>query len=88
MTDIVIPMAGGGTRFVEAGFDVPKPFIDVNGTPMIERVVENLSIPECRFILIMQQAHRDEFASYIDQLRSKYSIEIVLVFEMEFHILF
>ena len=40
--NIVIPMAGLGSRFVKAGFDKPKPFIDVLGRPMIVRVLENL----------------------------------------------
>ena len=79
MIDIVIPMAGGGSRFVDAGFETPKPFVDVNGTPMIERILENLSIPESRFILIMQPGHLDDFGEYLDQLQGKYPIEIALV---------
>lgn len=39
---ILIPMAGMGSRFVAHGIVVPKPLIDVEGKPMIERVVENL----------------------------------------------
>ena len=30
---ILIPMAGAGSRFAEAGYDLPKPLIDVNGNP-------------------------------------------------------
>jgi NDP-sugar pyrophosphorylase family protein len=40
--NIVIPMAGRGSRFLRAGFAEPKPFIPVHGRPMIEWVVENL----------------------------------------------
>lgn len=39
---VLIPMAGAGSRFVNAGFENPKPLIDVRGKPMISRVVENL----------------------------------------------
>jgi len=39
---ILIPMAGKGRRFAEAGYEKPKPFIDVDGVPMVERVVYNL----------------------------------------------
>ena len=39
MLNIVVPMAGLGSRFVKAGFTDPKPFIDVAGQPMIQRVV-------------------------------------------------
>ena len=44
MINIVIPMAGEGRRFVEAGYKNPKPFIDVHGKPMIVRVLENLKL--------------------------------------------
>lgn len=36
MLNIVIPMAGRGSRFANAGYKMPKPLIDVNGKPMIE----------------------------------------------------
>ena len=42
--NIVIPMAGRGSRFTEQGYTDSKPFIDVNGKPMIQRVIENLGI--------------------------------------------
>ena len=42
--NIIIPMAGNGQRFVDAGYDLPKPMIDVLGKPMILRVLENLDI--------------------------------------------
>ena len=42
--NILIPMAGAGSRFQAAGYTFPKPLIDVNGKPMIQVVVENLNI--------------------------------------------
>ncbi|HBV9912397.1 glycosyltransferase family 2 protein [Klebsiella aerogenes] len=58
MLNIVIPMAGRGSRFALAGFTDPKPFIPVAGIPMIELVINNLR-PSCphRFIFICQQTH-------------------------------
>jgi NDP-sugar pyrophosphorylase family protein len=60
--DIVIPMAGHGSRFSEAGYTLPKPLIDVCGKPMIARVIENLrpSHPH-RFIFVVLQQHIDEY---------------------------
>ncbi len=52
---VVVPMAGRGERFARAGYDLPKPYIDVAGRPMIERVMENLSMPAARFIAIAQR---------------------------------
>ncbi len=74
MINIVIPMAGLGSRFSSAGYDNPKPFIDVNGKPMIERVIENLLIPDSRFILLAREEHIDEFSVYLDNLKAKYNL--------------
>lgn len=41
--NIVVPMAGRGSRFLEQGYSDSKPFIDVNGKPMIQKVIENLN---------------------------------------------
>jgi dTDP-glucose pyrophosphorylase len=40
--NIVLPIAGRGSRFAAAGYAQPKPLIPVRGKPMIELVVENL----------------------------------------------
>ena len=40
MLNIVLPMAGRGTRFSDAGYTVPKPLIPIHGVPMVKVVVE------------------------------------------------
>ncbi|MUK29466.1 NTP transferase domain-containing protein [Aliivibrio fischeri] len=62
MLNIVIPMAGKGSRFVDAGYTDPKPLIDVNGKHMIEVVINNLT-PTCehRFIFVCQEDHVKEY---------------------------
>lgn len=53
MIDVIIPMAGEGRRFAEAGYDLPKPLIDVAGKPMIERVIDCLQPADgARFVLV------------------------------------
>jgi len=42
MLNIVIPMAGAGSRFADAGYKDPKPLILINKTPMIKVVIDNL----------------------------------------------
>lgn len=42
MIHVVIPAAGDGKRFAEAGYRDPKPLVDVLGRPMIQRVIDNL----------------------------------------------
>lgn len=58
--NILIPMAGGGTRFAAAGFTFPKPLIEVNGKPMIQAVVENINI-KARYIFVVQKAHYEKY---------------------------
>lgn len=62
MLNIVIPMAGAGSRFAKAGYQDPKPLIPVFGKPMIQVVIDNLT-PACehRFIFICQRAHVKEY---------------------------
>lgn len=40
--NIVIPMAGKGQRFKNAGYTKNKPFIDILGTPMIQKIICNV----------------------------------------------
>jgi NDP-sugar pyrophosphorylase family protein len=42
--NIVIPMAGNGSRFSNAGYSLPKPLIMLNGVPMIARAIDSLGI--------------------------------------------
>lgn len=62
MINVVIPMAGKGQRFIEYGYDKPKPLIDVCGEPMIKRVIDSLTLKEeaCRYIFIALQEHLDQ----------------------------
>ncbi|NDG32466.1 hypothetical protein EB118_20630, partial [bacterium] len=40
--NVVIPMAGLGSRFKKEGYEIPKPFLPVFGKPMFKRVIENI----------------------------------------------
>lgn len=72
MINIVIPMAGLGSRFAIAGYEKPKPFIDVLGKPMIERVMENVLLPNARFILIGRKEHLEQELLLIEQIKFSY----------------
>ena len=62
MLNIVMPMAGRGKRFADAGFNQPKPLIAIHGKPMTQVVIENLR-PSCphRFIFLILREHADSF---------------------------
>jgi len=57
---VLIPMAGAGSRFVNAGYTFPKPLIDVKGKPMIQLVVENLNI-KANYVYVVQTKHRQKY---------------------------
>jgi len=52
---VVIPMAGLGSRFAKKGFKDPKPLIPVDGKPMIEWVVNNMNIVGAKFIFVVRK---------------------------------
>ena len=58
--NILIPMAGAGSRFEQAGYTFPKPLIEVNGKPMIQVVVENLNM-DANYIYVVQKSHREKY---------------------------
>jgi dTDP-glucose pyrophosphorylase len=58
MLNIVLPIAGRGSRFATAGYTLPKPLIPVHGSPMIAAVVRNVRPRgEHRFIFVALAEH-------------------------------
>ncbi len=80
MLNIVIPMAGRGSRFADAGYVLPKPLIDVEGKPMIELVTENIR-PKCdhRFIYICQEEHLKKYDLEKELRRMSPGCEIITI---------
>jgi len=54
-------MAGEGSRFANEGYTFPKPLIDVNGKPMIQRVVENLWFEDATYIFLVRSEHLERY---------------------------
>jgi NDP-sugar pyrophosphorylase family protein len=65
---IIIPMAGHSERFRSAGYTVPKPFIIIDGKPMIHWVCD-LFLPEDDFVFIIQKEHGKN-SEFMDILKS------------------
>jgi len=67
---IVIPMAGRGSRFAQAGFTTPKPLIPVGGRPMIQWVIDNIRPQRPhRFIFICLSEHLENYPAVPAALR-------------------
>ena len=58
--NILIPMAGLGSRFTEKGYSLPKPLIKIFNKPMIQLVIDSLDI-DGNYIFVVQKDHRVKY---------------------------
>ena len=58
--NILIPMAGAGSRFQKAGYIFPKPLIEINNKPMIQCVIDSLKL-DGNYIFIVQKEHQEKY---------------------------
>jgi NDP-sugar pyrophosphorylase family protein len=65
---VIIPMAGLGSRFQNTEFTQPKPLIDVNGTPMIKLAIETLGISGTYNFIVRNNEYFTETISIIDSI--------------------
>lgn len=72
MRTIIIPMAGRGQRFKNAGYTMPKPFIDIAGVPMIERVLRNLPFHNTLIIIALEE-HESYVQEWLKNIRFYFS---------------
>ncbi len=77
--NIVIPMAGLGSRFSDAGYELPKPFIDVNGKPMISRVMDNLMHQDAHFFLLANAQHLQRFPEMVAEISRSHPVTFIPV---------
>lgn len=77
--NIVIPMAGAGSRFKIAGYKEPKPFIVFNGKMMIEHVLNSFSDIPAIFTLVIQEKFQQEQSKQLKILEQKYDIQFATV---------
>lgn len=54
---IIIPMTGYGSRFVAAGYKSLKPFINVQGKPIIEWIIKGMYPDETDFLFVCREEH-------------------------------
>ena len=59
---LILPMAGGGTRFLKGGFECPKPLLELNGKPFFqwaaESVLQTLTPESLRFVVLKEHVER------------------------------
>lgn len=65
---IVIPMTGYGSRFVAAGYKKLKPFIEVEGRPIIKWIIDGMFPGEEKVVFVCRKEHLDKIAGMREQL--------------------
>ena len=82
---LILPMAGNGQRFFDAGYDLPKPLIDIKGKPMFARVIENLWCHNVQPWCIVRQDHVNEYEIDIPSCSSnELLVKIKLIYYLNF----
>lgn len=71
--NIVMPMAGLGSRFRDAGFDKPKPLIDVRGRPMYAWATESLPVAKASRLIFILLASQPEFPELQQDIEIRYA---------------
>ncbi len=65
---IIIPMTGYGSRFVAAGYKDLKPFIKIEGKPIIQWIVEGMYPGEENIIFVCRKEHLDTIPGMREKL--------------------
>ena len=78
-TNLLLPIAGNGQRFIDAGYSAPKPLIEINGKTILDRSLESVKTDNCNLIFIIREDHCKEHNLNL-VLRSKYKdCKIVII---------
>lgn len=60
--NLIMPMAGGGTRFKKEGIDIPKPLIELNGKPFFfwatQSIIKFVKIDELIFVVLKEHVKK------------------------------
>lgn len=77
--NIIIPMAGEGSRFKTAGYESAKPFIQVGAVTMLELVTDNLSIPDVKFTLLVKEEHLVRYSEVFQRINGRIDLQTVSI---------
>ena len=59
-TNLLLPIAGDGQRFLNQGYFKPKPLISINGKAIVDRSLESVVLDNCNLIFVVRQEHIDK----------------------------
>jgi len=59
--NILIPMGGKGLRFKKTGMSIPKPLVEVDGMPMIKKVIQSLKGLNGHITFVVRKEHQNNY---------------------------
>lgn len=78
---LIMPMGGGGTRFGDKGFDVPKPLIELQGKPFFfwatQSVVKKIEVEDIIFVVLREHIDRFQIDKKIWELYPDAKIQVI-----------
>ena len=75
-TALIIPMAGKGSRFYSEGYEVYKPFININGRTMLEGVIEPFKDCDSIYIITTQEIMKN-YSEIFQNLSEKITVIVI-----------
>ena len=76
--NVLIPMAGLGSRFIKEGFKVPKQIINIKDRHLIDISLDCIDYKDCNLIFVLRDEH--VYNHHMDELlKKKFGDEIKIV---------
>ena len=79
MINVVIPMAGAGSRFAKVGYTKPKPLIEVGDKTLVQLSADSLMTKEAKFHFLVSKDHIVNYAvdNYLKEMYPDCEIIVV-----------
>lgn len=71
--------AGEGSRLLQEGVALPKPLVDLDGRPMIRRLIDIFTDLGAESVSVIVNEHMTDVRSYLEQLQDSLPIPLAIV---------
>lgn len=71
--------AGEGSRLAGEGVARPKPLVEINGTPMIQRLIDIFTTQDAESIAVIINEQMTEVRSFLEGLQNRLPVELSLI---------
>lgn len=83
--NILIPMAGAGSRFKKLGYEIPKPLIEIHNEPMIKWALKSINFIDklkhysLIFIILKEHDKKYKLSSKLHNIFSEYKSNLIII---------